>query len=410
MGFANIEMLWMLLAVPVLAGLLWLGARLRREASEAFRPGKFRKPGDKPGSARGDLFYGGGMLLAATLIIVALAGPYQNDKPVTVPEGPVQACFVVDVSRSMGAEDYRDHMPADAGVKPDLDSPWGSRLQMAKYQIDKILDAIPGNQACLVTYTEQGFGQAVLGNDFSALRFVLKHWVDIGTAPGDGSNYAHGIDMALDIFKDADGLGNNSDSTVANSGTGAMPDTGRKPAATGNSNAAGKPNATGKLVNPEGKQRVVILLTDGGFTGGPEEIDSTVARLKDEKVKLVIVGIGTPGENAIPLYKDGVRAGQMERQGEGEGAGDGEGAGAGEPLTASYDESAIRSLKSKTNAGYTHIALEPENQTVSVDWMKQISGTKVVYEKRMLDVYLAGAAYAIIAFMVIAGFFLRRRK
>jgi len=384
MGFANIELLWILLSVPFLAGLLWLGARLRREASEAFRPSKFRKPGDKPGSARGDLLYGGGMLLAATLIIVALAGPYQNDKPVTVPEGPVQACFVVDVSRSMGAEDYRNHMPADAGVKPDLDSPWGSRLQMSKYQIAKILDAIPGNQACLVTYTEQGFGQAVLGNDFSALRFVLEHWVDIGTAPGDGSNYAHGIDMALDIFKDDDA-------------------TGDKPDAAGNTRSAGlKSDASSKSVNPNGKQRVIILLTDGGFTGSPEEIDNTVARLKDEKVKLVIVGIGTPGENAIPLYKDGVRAGQMEMQGEGDGA--------GEPLTASYDESAIRSLKSKTNAGYTHIALDAENQTVSVDWMKQISGTKIVYEKRMLDVYLAGAAYAVIAIMVLAGFLLRRAR
>lgn len=359
-GFANIEYLWMLLAVPVLAGLLWLGARLRRSASEAFRPSKFRKPGEKPDSARGDRRHRVDLLLAVTLIIVAIAGPYQNDKPVTVPEGPVQACFVVDVSRSMGAEDYRDHMPVDAGVKPDLDSPWGSRLQMAKYQMNKILEAIPGNQVCLVTYTERGFAQAVLGHDFNAVRFVLKHWVNIGTAPGDGSDYAHGIDMALDIFGNAHG-----------------------------SDAANKKG-------PTDKQRVIVLLTDGGFTGSPDDIDKTVDRLKKENVKLVIVGIGIPGENAIPLYKDGVRAGQMEVE--------------GKALTASYEENAIRSLKSKTSAGYTHIALNAENQVVTVDWMKQVSGTKTVYEKRMLDVYLAGAAYAIIAIMVLTGFLLRRRK
>lgn len=352
MGFAHIEYLWMLVGMPVLAGLLYVGYLTRTGASEMFRPSKFRTVAHEKRSSRlVDVLYGGGMLLAALLMIVAIAGPYQNNKPVRVPEGPVRACFVLDVSKSMGAEDYRDHMPGDAGEKPDLNSPWGSRLQMAKYQIEKMMQALPGNQLCLVTYTEQGFGQAILGEDFNALRFVIKHWVNIGTAPGDGSDYAHGMNTALDILKDGD---------------------------------------------DGDKQKVIILLTDGGFTGDPEELTKTVDRLKDEKVKLVIVGIGTPGENAIPKYTNGVRDGQLESK--------------GKPLTTSYEEDAIRNLKSLTNANYTHIALDAESQAVTVDWMTNIAGTKIVYEKRMLDVYLAGAAYAIISLMVLTGFFSRRRK
>jgi len=352
MGFMHIEYLWLLFAVPLLAGLLFVSHLSRKQASEAFRPSRFRTiANERKNSVLSELVNGGAMLLAATLIIVAIAGPYQNDKPVRVPEGPVHACFVVDVSRSMAAEDYRESMPADAGPRPDLDSPWGSRLQMAKYQIEKIMEAIPGNQVCLVTYTEAGFGQAILGSDFNALKFVMKRWVKIGTAPGDGSNYAHGMETALDILKDGDA---------------------------------------------PGKQKVVILLTDGGYTGDRDNVTKAVERLKSENTKLVIVGLGMPGENAIPLYADGVRKGQMEKE--------------GKPITTSYEEDAIRDLKSQTGANYTHIELDAGSQSVSVDWMTQISGSKIVYEKRMLDAYLAGTAYAIIAILVLSGFFTRRRK
>lgn len=352
MGFMNPEYLWLFLSVPVFAGLLWLGYKLRLRNSEAFRSHKFRKiAGEKLHSPLSEIAYGGGIMLSVVLMTLAIAGPYLNDKPVRVPEGPVQACFVVDVSRSMAAEDYREYMPEDAGERPDLDSPWGSRLQMAKYQIEKVMDALPGNQLCLVTYTEHGFAQAILDYDFNALRFVLNHWVKIGTAPGDGSNYADGMQIAMNVL-------NNSDSPA--------------------------------------KQKVIILLTDGGFTGEGSEVAEAVKRLQDERVKLVIVGIGMPGENAIPIYANGVRKGQMEKD--------------GKALTTSYEEDAIRSLKAQTGAGYNHIGLDAESQVVTVDWMTEISGTKVVFEKRMLDKYLAGAAYLVFVIVVALGFFTRRRK
>jgi hypothetical protein len=351
MGFTHIDYLWLLLAMPLLAGLLCLSYLARKQASEAFRPSRFRIGNERKVGVLSEIVHGGGFLLAATLMVVAIAGPYQNDKPVRVPEGPVHACFVIDVSRSMAAEDYRQHMPADAGQRPDLDSPWGSRLQMAKYQIERIMDAITGNQVCLVTYTERGFAQAILGSDFNALRFVLKRWVKIGTAPGDGSNYAHGMETALDILKDGDA---------------------------------------------PGKQKVIILLTDGGYTGDREQVAKVVERLKSEHAKLVIVGVGTPGEHAIPLYIDGARRGQMEKD--------------GKPITTSYEEDDIRELKSQTGAGYTHISLNAESPVVTVDWMTEIGGSKIVYEKRRLDVYLAGTAYAIIAIMVLFGLFTQRQR
>lgn len=356
MGFAHQEYLWMLLGVPILALLLFAAYRARRAASLEFRPARFRardgRNSGKASSAIAEIAYNGGLLVAVTMLIVATAQPYQNDKPIAVPEGPVQAVFVVDVSRSMAAEDYRHNMPTDAGPVPDLNSPWGNRLQMAKYQMGKIMDAIAGNEVGLVTYTGQGFAQGVLSKDFAALRFVLKHWVDIGTAPGDGSNYAKGIEMALDLLKQADNSG-------------------------------------------KGKQQVIVLLTDGGYTGDQAGIAKTVERLKSENVKLVIVGIGMPGENAIPLYVDGARKGEMVVD--------------GKVLTTSYEEDAIRNLKAMTSATYKHIELDAQSQVVQVDWMTEISGSKVVFERRLLDRYLAGAAYALICLLVSTGFLSRRR-
>jgi hypothetical protein len=221
---------------------------------------------------------------------------------------------------------------------------------MARYQINAMIDAIKGNRLCLVTYTEEGFPLALLSDDASALKFVLKHWVKHGSAPGEGSNYARGILSALDLL--ADGA--------------------------------------------KEKQKVIILLTDGGYTGSQEDLDDAVDRLKDEKVKLVIVGLGMPGQNAIPVYKDGAREGVMEVD--------------GKPITTSYEENAIRNLKSLTDAGYQHIGLDGGSQVVTVDWMSQISGSKTVYQKRMLDKYFAMAAFALIALVVIQGLLTQGRK
>ncbi|MBA3858286.1 MAG: hypothetical protein C0507_15385 [Cyanobacteria bacterium PR.3.49] len=353
MGFANPQYLWMLSAVPLLGLILFAVYRARMQSSEQFRPGKFRT-GEKKHmreSRIAEIGFSGGMLIAAALLILALSQPYQNDKPVTIPEGPVQAVFVVDVSRSMAAEDYRHHMPANAGPVPDLNSPWGSRLHMAKYQMGEIMNAIAGNEIGVVTYAAHGFAQAIPSKDQSALRFVLKHWVKIGSAPGDGSDYANGINTALDLFKQNE------------SGT---------------------------------KQKVVVLFTDGGFTGNRKEITTAVERLKNENAKLVIVGIGTPGDHAIPQYAEGSLTGPMMVD--------------GKTVTTSYEEDDIRELMRMSNAAYKHIELDAQSQVVTIDWMSEISGSTVVYERRMLDGYLAGAAYALIAMLVLTGIFLRRGK
>lgn len=354
MAFAHPEYLWLLSGVPALAVLLYAVYRMRKQASDIFRPAKFRRA-EKTNireSAAAELVFSGGMLLAAALLAVAVAAPYQNNKPVIVPEGPVQAVFVVDVSRSMASEDYRHSMPADAGKEPDLNAPWGSRLQMAKYQMGKIMDAIAGNEVGLVTYTSLGFGQAMPSKDLSALRFVLQYWVGIGTAPGDGSNYANGINMALDMLQQR---------------------------------------------QAKDKQQVIVLLTDGGFTGKQEEIKKAAERLKKQGVKLVIVGLGMPGQNAIPMYENGALKGPMQVD--------------GKTVTTSYEEQDIRDLLAMANgSAYKHIELDAQSQVVAVDWVTEISGSTVVYERRMLDRYVAGAAYSLIALLVLTGVFFRRKQ
>jgi hypothetical protein len=152
-----------------------------------------------------------------------------------------------------------------------------------------------------------------------------------------------------------------------------------------------------KQSETKGKQKVIVLMTDGGFTGNRDEIKKATARLKSENVKLVIVGIGTPGENAIPQYENGALKGPMVVD--------------GKTLTTSYEEDDIRDLmQMSAGSTYTHIELDARSQVVSVDWMSEISGTAVVCERRMLDVYLAAAAYALISMLVLTGILFKKRR
>jgi len=83
----------------------------------------------------------------------------------------------------------------------------------------------------------------------------------------------------------------------------------------------------------------------------------------------------------------------------------------GKTVTTSYEEQDIRALMQMSNGiGYKHIELDAQSQVVKVDWMTEISGSAVVYERRLLDIYLAGAAYFLIAMLVLTGIAFRRSK
>ena len=75
--------------------------------------------------------------------------------------GSLDVVMIIDVSKSMGAEDYH----------PD------SRLNKVREIILEMLPQLRGNRVGFVTFAGNSFRQAELSEDFTALEFILKHWV-----------------------------------------------------------------------------------------------------------------------------------------------------------------------------------------------------------------------------------------
>lgn len=345
MNFSHMEFAWLVLALPAIGAALYAGHKLRLQAKRVYGTEQVLERFHKQKHSRLDWIHQAGIFAASCLLVLAAMGPIINSTPERVPDGSVQAVVVLDVSRSMAAEDYREFMPADAGQKPDLNQPWGTRLDMAKYQIFQIMKAIQGNQLGIVNYAEKGFPQADLTSDFVALSFVVKNWVVLGNAPGFGSHYENGLREALATFK--------------------------------------------RDEDPK-KKKVIILMSDGGFDGDPAELAKVVEDLNAQKVKLVIIGVGLPGANAIPIYDDGKLTGYFTVE--------------GKTVTTSYEEDHLRELAAATHGLYHHVDSTAASQKVTIDWSNEVGGSRTELRGTPLFPYFGGAAFAIVALLSIAAF------
>lgn len=265
-----------------------------------------------------------GWLLAAALLVVSTAGPVMKLPPRSLSAGTTEVVVVQDVSRSMGSEEYKDEIPAS--VLARFAGHHGSKLDMAKYIVQaRVLTAMHGNRVGFVNYRGEGFQQGPLTDDFTALNWVLENWVTIGNAPGNGSDYALGLLEAVKIF-----------------------------------DRSGQQNA----------QRVIVLFSDGGYTGKPETLATAVEELKKRNIRLVVLGLGSSTPQRIPEYNsyNGERSGWVQE--------------AGATATTQLDERPLKALADR--AGGIYMAVESGNP--GINWPTTIAGRdKVALEQQ--DVY-----------------------
>lgn len=155
----NVDMLRHLLWLLPLLGGLYLYARSRKAQSLAAFAGQ-----NDPALFRTDRLNGRAgwkafiMMFAATLVVVALARPAWNPQPVTQKQRGREVVFLLDVSRSMLAEDMRP-----------------SRLERAKLAIDDCLNRIRGDRAGLVVFAGSAQTLCPLTVDYSFLRLALEN-------------------------------------------------------------------------------------------------------------------------------------------------------------------------------------------------------------------------------------------
>lgn len=189
-NFANPHLLYLLLLVPAVAGLFFLGRAARRRKLRKFgRPEVISHL--MPEASR----YMPGIkmvveLLAMTFIILALARPYANNSGIVKNDEEtssgieVMICF--DLSNSMLAS--------------STDDPKGvSRLQRAKFILEKLLDKLGNDKVGLIVFAGDAYTQLPITSDFiSAKMFINNFTTD--AVPTQGTAIGAAISMAINSF------------------------------------------------------------------------------------------------------------------------------------------------------------------------------------------------------------------
>jgi Ca-activated chloride channel family protein len=161
--FESVEMFHLIWLVPALALIVLLaGRRARRALGELTRLGARLAPVD----LRRRRWRRAMLLLSAALIIVALTRPGWNPQPVVVHQEGRDVVFLVDVSRSMLAEDLAPN-----------------RLERAKLAMLDALPVLEGDRVALVAFAGEARIVCPLTRDYGFFR-----WAAEGLSPADGGS------------------------------------------------------------------------------------------------------------------------------------------------------------------------------------------------------------------------------
>ncbi|MBK6767179.1 MAG: VWA domain-containing protein [bacterium] len=123
-------------------------------------------------------------LFAAVLLIVALARPQIGTKMEEVKRQGVDVMVAVDLSNSMLCEDY---------------SP--SRLESAKFSIQKFINGLKGDRVGLVAFAGSAIYHCPLTTDYGAAK-LLTRILSPALVPEQGTAVAEAIQMAIDAFSE----------------------------------------------------------------------------------------------------------------------------------------------------------------------------------------------------------------
>lgn len=240
MRFAAPELLWLLVASPLVAAVgLWLGARRRRELA------RFAGGAEWIGRCAGAVsrhrravaaLLGHVALIAAVL---ALARPQWGGSLEPVTARGADIVVVLDASLSMAAED----------VAP-------RRLDQAKQSISTLLESLAGDRVALVIFAGEASLACPLTVDHAAVELLLDA-VEPDSVPLGGSALARALAVAAATF-------------------------------------AGPADAA-----PSDRGRAIVVFGDGEDHGG--ELEQAAEELRRRGIPVYAVGCGTADGAPIPL-------------------------------------------------------------------------------------------------------------
>lgn len=185
-------LLWLLLLIPLLAGLSYLSAKRRRENLQGFFSQTLLNQISNQQSAGSQRVRAVLLYIGLSLLIVGMAGPKIGSEIREVTREGVDLIVALDVSRSMQAEDVRPN-----------------RLDKARFEISSLQERLQGDRIGLILFTNSAFLQCPLTTDYSAFSMYLD-LVSTDQFPNAGTNFNAPLEQALDAFENRGGQRENA--------------------------------------------------------------------------------------------------------------------------------------------------------------------------------------------------------
>ncbi|MDZ7271177.1 MAG: VWA domain-containing protein [candidate division KSB1 bacterium] len=181
--FANEQILYLLLVVPLLALFYAVAFRWKRRAMERFGHLPLVQKLAANTSRRRQVLKAALVILAAGLMVLSLARPQIGTKLEEVKRSGVDIIIALDVSLSMQAED----------VKPN-------RLAKAKREIEQFIGRLEGDRVGLVAFAGEAFLQCPLTLDYAAAEMFLDI-MEPSLIPTPGTAIGEAIAVAMKAFE-----------------------------------------------------------------------------------------------------------------------------------------------------------------------------------------------------------------
>jgi Ca-activated chloride channel family protein len=185
--FGNIEFLYALVIIPIIILLFIFLQKNENKLLEKFAGSKLHSVLFPLRSRFKSSFKFGIFALGLALLLIALANPQVGTKIEEVKQVGIEVYILLDVSKSMLAED----------IKP-------SRLEKAKYEISKLIHRLKGDRIGLIVFAGEAYVQFPLTSDYSAANLFLSA-VDVNSVPQPGTAIGPALALALKSFRYDDG-------------------------------------------------------------------------------------------------------------------------------------------------------------------------------------------------------------
>lgn len=185
-SFANPEYLYLLLLLPVVAGLFWLFQRAKAKKIAKFgRAGVVKELMPEQSKYKPWIRLTVELVLLATIVVI-LARPRGGAQETNTTMKGIEVMICLDVSNSMNAAS-------------DDDAPDVSRLQRSKQVLEKLIDRITGNKVGLIVFAGNAYMQMPITGDAQSAKMYLSS-INTDMVPTQGTAIGAAINMACQCF------------------------------------------------------------------------------------------------------------------------------------------------------------------------------------------------------------------